>query len=71
MTSGGLADALANKCELKKMDYMKVVEKPAEVAQEQLEEKSKFVLPGVCISKTRVNLQPKPARGKCAARWSG
>ena len=59
MTSDGLADALANKCELKKMDYMKVVEKPAEVAQEQLEEKGKFVLPGVCISKTRVKLATK------------
>ena len=54
-----LADALANKCELKKIDYMKVVKKPAEVAQEQLEEKSKFVLPGVCISKTRVKLATK------------
>merc|ERR1711972_614916 len=47
----------AEGCELKKSDCRKVVEKLAEVATAQVKGVGKFVLPGVCMIKTRL----KPA----------
>merc|ERR1712056_131421 len=62
MTKGGLADALAGGCELKKSDCRKVVEKLAEVATAQVKSAGKFVLPGLCMIKTR--LKPATKAGK-------
>merc|ERR1712176_1578189 len=57
MGKGGLAEALAGGCELKKSVCKKVVEALAEVATAQVKSAGKFVLPGLCMIKTRL----KPA----------
>merc|ERR1711879_548074 len=57
MSKGGLADALAGGCEMKKSDCRKVIEKLAEVATAQVKGVGKFVVPGLCMIKTRL----KPA----------
>merc|ERR1711992_356647 len=62
MSKGGLADALAEGCELKKSDCKKVVEQLAEVATAQVKSAGKFILPGVCMIKTR--LKPATKAGK-------
>ena len=62
MTKGGLADALATGCEMKKSDCRRVVEKLAEVATAQVKGAGKFVVPGLCMIKTR--LKPATKAGK-------
>merc|ERR1712084_194660 len=57
MTKGGLAEALASETELKKSECMKVINSLAGVATAQVKKAGKFVLPGLCMVKTRV----KPA----------
>merc|ERR1712187_462320 len=53
MTKGGLAEALATETELKRTECMKIVNSLAGVATEQVKSAGKFVLPGVCMIKTR------------------
>merc|ERR1712151_762857 len=62
MSKGALAEALAGGCELKKKDCSNIVEKLAEIAAAQVKGVGKFVLPGVCMVKTR--LKPATKAGK-------
>merc|ERR1711981_1065675 len=58
MSKGGIADALATACESKRSDMSKVLEALAEVATKEVKGTGKFLIPGVCMIKTR----HKPAR---------
>merc|ERR1711933_515501 len=62
MSKGALAEALAGGCELKKKDCSTVIEKLGEIAAAQVKSVGKFVLPGVCMVKTR--LKPATKAGK-------
>merc|ERR1712039_959592 len=62
MTKGALAEALATECELKKSQCAKIVSSLAGVAAEQVKKAGKFVLPGLCMIKTRV--KPATKAGK-------
>merc|ERR1719384_851970 len=62
MSKGGLAEALAGGCELKKKDCAAVIEKLAEIATAQVKSAGKFVLPGLAMIKTR--LKPATKAGK-------
>ena len=62
MTKGGLAEALASETELKKSECMKVINSLSEVATQQVKKAGKFVLPGLCMVKTR--LKPATKAGK-------
>ena len=67
MTKGALVDALAGECEMKKKDCRRVVENLAEIATAQVKGVGKFVVPGLCMIKTRL----KPAtKGRCSAMLS-
>merc|ERR1719198_2031279 len=52
ISKGGIADALAAETELKKSDCMKVLPSLASVAAAEVKS-GKFVVPGVCMIKTR------------------
>merc|ERR1711896_1717 len=58
MSKGGIADALATATEGKKSDMSKVLAALAELATSETKKIGKFVIPGVCMVKTR----HKPAR---------
>merc|ERR1712137_365090 len=62
MTKGGLADALASETELKRSECMKVINSLAGVASQQVKKAGEFVLPGLCMVKTRV--KPATKAGK-------
>lgn len=62
MTKTALADALATETEMKKSDCMKVINSLAGVATEQVKKAGKFVVPGLCMIKTR--LKPATKAGK-------
>merc|ERR1711933_377477 len=62
MSKGALAEALAGECELKRKECAKVVGTLAEIAAAQVKSVGKFVLPGVCMVKTR--LKPATKAGK-------
>ena len=62
MTKGGLAEALASETELKKSECMKVINSLAGVATKEVKKAGKFVLPGLCMVKTR--LKPATKAGK-------
>ena len=62
MTKGGLAEALASQTELKKSECMKVISSLADVGAQQVKKAGKFVLPGLCMVKTR--LKPATKAGK-------
>merc|ERR1712137_832215 len=62
MTKGGLAEALAAETELKRSECMKVINSLAGVATQQVKKAGKFVLPGLCMVKTRV--KPATKAGK-------
>merc|ERR1711881_73520 len=62
MTKGGLAEALATETEIKKSECMKIVNSLAGIATEQVKSVGKFVLPGICMVKTR--LKPATKAGK-------
>eukprot|EP00972_Heterocapsa_arctica_P030826 4535663-Heterocapsa_arctica.AAC.1 len=64
MTKGALAEALAADTELKKSECMKVLGALAGVAAKQVKS-GKFVIPGVCMIKTR--LKPATKAGKVMA----
>merc|ERR1719450_1004401 len=58
MTKGALADALATQNELKKGQCSKIIDSLAAIATKEVKASGKFVLPGLCMIKTRM----KPAR---------
>merc|ERR1712228_692748 len=62
MTKTGLAEALAAATEIKKSECGKIMERLAAVATEQGKKGGKFVLPGLCMIKTR--LKPATKAGK-------
>merc|ERR1712203_659901 len=62
MTKGGLALALSEETELKKSDCMKVINSLAGVATKEVKSAGKFVIPGLCMVKTRV--KPATKAGK-------
>ena len=53
MTKGGLLGELATATELKKSDVSKVLNTLAEIGTEEVKKSGKFVLPGLCMIKTR------------------
>merc|ERR1712207_1407 len=57
MTKGGIADALSAATELKRKDCSKFMGSLSEIATQQVKSVGKFVLPGLCMIKTRL----KPA----------
>merc|ERR1712084_122333 len=62
MTKGALADALATESGLKKSECTKVVNGFGGIATQQLKSVGKFVVPGLCMIKTR--LKPATKAGK-------
>merc|ERR1712150_294810 len=62
MTKGGLAQALSEATEIKKSECAKVVNSLAEIATQQVKSVGKFVVPGLCMVKTR--LKPATKAGK-------
>merc|ERR1711890_168922 len=63
MTKSGLAEAIvASGIEIKKSEAAKVVNSLAGIAAEQVKSAGKFVLPGLCMIKTR--LKPATKAGK-------
>ena len=61
LTKGGIAEAVASETELKKSEVTKVLNSLANVAAAEVK-KGKFVIPGVCMIKTR--LKPATKAGK-------
>merc|ERR1712232_99317 len=57
LSKGGMADALASEAGLKKAECSKILDSLATLGAEQVKKVGKFVLPGLCVIKTRV----KPA----------
>ena len=57
MTQGALAEALANKTELKKAVASKVIKSLAEIATGEVKKAGVFTVPGVC----RLKIRTKPA----------
>lgn len=62
MTKGGLADALASACELKKSQATKVLGALAEIAAVELKKSSVFTVPGLCRVKTRTKAATKAGK---------
>merc|ERR1712045_682915 len=60
MTKGAIAEALAEKCELKKSECGKLLDALAEVGAAGLKG-GKFTLPGLCM----IKLRKKPATKAC------
>merc|ERR1719197_1404574 len=58
MTKGAIADALATEYEMKKSACSKLIDSLTAIATKEVKSTGKFVIPGVCMIKTRV----KPAR---------
>ena len=57
LTKGAIAQSLADACELKKTQCMKVIDSLAEVGTKEVSKAGIFTIPGLCRIKTRV----KPA----------
>ena len=53
MSKGGLAAELANATEMKKSDITKVLNSLAEIGAGEVKKNGKFMLPGLCMIKTR------------------
>merc|ERR1719343_503942 len=62
MNKGAIAEAIATETGLKKSECSKVIGVLADVAQTQVKKAGKFVVPGVCMVKTRV--KPATKAGK-------
>merc|ERR1711879_314889 len=62
MSKGGIAEALASGCELKKSVCSKALAVLATVATEEVKKTGKFTLPGLCVLKTRT--KPATKAGK-------
>merc|ERR1712110_44932 len=53
ITKGGIAEILATEGELKKSVCSKIINSLAEIAATEVKKTGKFVIPGVCMIKTR------------------
>merc|ERR1712004_122136 len=53
MTKSAIADALAEKTELKRKDCIGVLQNLASIAEREVEKTGKFIIPGVAMLKTR------------------
>ena len=53
LAKGGIADALATACELKKSECSKIIDALGELGATQVKSAGKFVLPGLVMIKTR------------------
>merc|ERR1719199_1087150 len=53
LPKSGIADALAEACEKKRAEMSKALEALAEIAAKEVKGTGKFVIPGVCMIKTR------------------
>jgi len=62
MTKGGLAEALASEHGLKRSQCTQVIDSLAAIATKEVKSSGKFVLPGLCMIKTR--LKPATKAGK-------
>merc|ERR1711982_251983 len=62
MTKGGIAEALAASCELKKSVCSKFIDSLAEIATKEVGKTGLFSLPGLCRLKTRT--KPATKAGK-------
>merc|ERR1712228_383001 len=62
MTKGGLAEALASEHGLKRSQCAQIVDSLAAIATKEVESAGKFVVPGLCMIKTR--LKPATKAGK-------
>ena len=62
MTKGGIADSLAEKCELKRSVCTKVLNTLAEIGTAEVKKTGVFALPGLCRIKTR--MKPATKAGK-------
>merc|ERR1711903_84566 len=58
LSKGGIADALATNSGLKKSECAKLLDSFATLATTEVKKTGKFVIPGLCMIKTRM----KPAR---------
>ena len=59
MTRGALLGELANATEMKKADISKVLNSLTEIGTEEVKKSGKFVLPGLCMIKTRTEAAVK------------
>merc|ERR1712134_73042 len=62
MTKGAIAEALAGESGLKKSECTKVMNILAEVATTQVKKTGKFVIPGVCMVKTKKKAATKAGK---------
>merc|ERR1719164_23642 len=62
LPKGGIADALAAACETKKSEMTKVLDALAELVAKETKSTGKFVIPGVCMVKTRHKPATKAAK---------
>merc|ERR1711988_94438 len=62
MTKGAIAEALAGESGLKKSECTKVMNILAEVATTQVKKAGKFVIPGVCMVKTKKKAATKAGK---------
>merc|ERR1711988_1225348 len=58
LSKGGIADALASSSGLKKLECSKLLDTFASLATTEVKKAGKFIIPGLCMIKTRM----KPAR---------
>ena len=59
MTKGALLGELANATEMKKADIGKILNTLTEIGTEEVKKSGKFVLPGLCMIKTRTKAAVK------------
>merc|ERR1712066_433194 len=62
MSKGALAEALAGEAELKKTVCSKIINSLCDIATKEVVKTGKFVLPGLCMIKTR--MEPAQKAGK-------
>ncbi|CAE8713827.1 unnamed protein product [Polarella glacialis] len=62
MTKGGLAEALASETGLKKSECSKILDSIALVGAKEVKSTGKFVLPGLCMIKTRQKAATKAGK---------
>merc|ERR1712207_89651 len=62
MSKGALAEALAGEAELKKSVCSKIIDSLAGIGAKEVVKTGKFVLPGLCMLKTRMKPATKAGR---------
>ena len=62
MTKGGLMGSLADATEMKKSDIAKILNSLTEIGTEEVKKSGKFILPGLCMIKTRKKAATKAGK---------